>query len=229
MTEIPYILKRSRKRKKTISLHITNQAEVIVSAPYFTPKCEIKSFIEQKSEWIQKNIQRQKEQIIHNRKKLFISGEYFDYLGASYPLEVFFYQNLPSGLVFWNNRFYLNSIDAPELRKNYFIQWYKTKARDYFEIQVKNLGNKFQLLPRDIKITSARTRWGSCSGENDLDFSYRLIMTPQAVINYVIIHELMHIKEKNHSVQFWKLVETALPEYKLYRNWLRENGYKFIL
>ncbi|MEN6622215.1 MAG: SprT family zinc-dependent metalloprotease [Smithella sp.] len=228
MTDFPYTLKRSKRRKKTISLQISKNADLIVSAPYFTPKSEIKSFIEQKYQWIQKNIQMQKEQNLHYQEKTFISGEFFYYLGSSYPLEVFFQQNLPKGLVFWSNRFYLNCPDA-EQRKKYFIKWYKKKAGEYFEIQVKNLGSKLQLLPRNIKITSARTRWGSCSGENDLDFSYRLIMAPQAVINYVIVHELMHIREKNHSAQFWKLVATALPEYKLHRNWLRENGYKFIL
>lgn len=226
---VSYILKRSRKRKKTISLQITKQADLLVSAPYFTPKSEIKSFIEQKYEWIQKNIQRQKEQIIENREKLFMSGEYFNYLGASYPLEVFFQQSLPAGLVFWNNRFYLNCAEGPAQRKSYFIEWYRTKAQEYLTKQVKILGSQLQLLPRNIKITQARTRWGSCSGENNLAFSYRLIMAPPAIINYVIVHELMHIKEKNHSAQFWKLVEKALPEYKLHRHWLKENGYKFIL
>ncbi len=226
---VSYILKRSRKRRKTISLQITKQADVIVSAPYFTPASEIKSFVEQKYEWIQRNIQWQKEQNFHTGEKLFISGEYFYYLGTPYPLEVFFQQNLPVGLVFWSNRFYLNCEDAPARRKSYFIDWYKTKAREYFVRQVNNLGCRLQLLPRNIRISSARTRWGSCSGENDLAFSFRLIMAPQAVIDYVIVHELMHIKEKNHSAQFWQLVEAALPEYKLHRSWLKANGHKYIL
>lgn len=228
MKVVPYILKRSKKRKKTISLQISKQADLVVSAPYFTSKSEIKSFIEQKYQWIQKNIQKQKEQNLHNGEKLFISGECFYYLGLSYPLEVFYQQNLPMGLVFWSNRFYLNCPDT-EQRKKFFIEWYKKKAREYLDKQVKSLGSELQLLPRTIKITLAKTRWGSCSGENDLDFSYRLIMAPQAVIDYVIIHELMHIKEKNHSARFWSLVENTLPEYKRHRKWLKENGYKFIL
>jgi len=226
---IPYILKRSKKRRRTISLQITRQSDVIVSAPYFTPVAEIKSFIEQKYEWIQKNIQRQKEQQVNNGEKLYISGEYFYYLGTPYPLEVFFQQTMPAGLVFWNNRFYLNCEDGPDQRKSYFIEWYKTKAREYLVGQIGRLGSQLQLLPHSIRITAARTRWGSCSGENNLAFSFRLIMAPQAVIDYVIVHELMHIKEKNHSARFWKLVDTAMPAYKLHRSWLKENGHKFIL
>lgn len=226
---VPYILKRSRKRRKTISLQITRQSAVIVSAPYFTSANEIESFVEQKYDWIQKNIQRQKEQRIHAVEKLYISGEYFYYLGEPYPLKLFFQQNLPVGLVFWRNRFYLNCPDGRENRKSYFIEWYRTRAGKYFTEQVEHLSRRLQLLPQSMRITSARTRWGSCSGADNLAFSFRLIMAPPVVIDYVIIHELMHIKEKNHSAQFWKLIETAMPEYKLHRHWLKENGHKFIL
>jgi predicted metal-dependent hydrolase len=226
---VPYILKRSRKRRRTISLQITGQSEVIVSAPYFTTAREINGFIEQKFDWIEKNIQRQKEEQSQAGEKQYLSGEYFHYLGIPYPLEVFFDQNLPSGLVFWSNRFYLNSFDDQARRKNYFIDWYKARARDYFQRRVNSLSNELQLLPGCIRITSAQTRWGSCSGENNLAFSFRLMMAPQAVIDYVIIHELMHIKEKNHSSRFWKLIEAVMPEYKLHRHWLKDHGHQFIL
>ncbi|PKN69127.1 MAG: M48 family peptidase [Deltaproteobacteria bacterium HGW-Deltaproteobacteria-12] len=229
MIAVPYILKRSRKRKRTISLQITRQNDVVVSAPYFTPAGEIKSFIEQKYDWIQKSIQKQKDQQVHAAEKKYISGEYFYYLGTPYPLEVFFQQDLPAGLVFWSNRFYLNSANGDAEGEKYFIEWYKNKARDFFSKQVEHLSLRMQLLPRSIRITSAQTRWGSCSPEDNLAFSFRLIMAPPAVIDYVIIHELMHIQEKSHSARFWKLMETAMPEYKLHRSWLKENGHKFIL
>ena len=227
--EVSYILKRSRKRRKTISLQITKRSEIVVQAPYFTPVKEINSFIEQKHGWIQKTIQQQKEQKLTAGEKLYVSGEYFYFLGTLYPLEVFFQQNLPAGLVFWNNRFYLNCEDGQEVKRNYFIQWYKTRAGEYFTGQVEHISQRLQLRPGSIRITSARTRWGSCSPEDNLAFSFRLIMAPQNVVDYVIIHELMHIKEKNHSARFWKLLETAMPEYQIHRHWLRENGHKLVL
>jgi predicted metal-dependent hydrolase len=226
---VPYILRRSRKRRKTISLQITRQSGVIVSAPYFTPAKEINSFIEQKYDWIQKSIQKQRENPLASEEKSYESGENFYYLGTPYPLEVFYQHDLPVGLVFWRSRFYLNCQDDPEGRKRYFIEWYKTRAGKYFAGQVEDLSRRLQLLPQGVKITSAQTRWGSCSGENNLAFSFRLIMAPPSVIDYVIVHELMHIKEKNHSPRFWKLIESAMPEYKSHRHWLKENGHKFIL
>ena len=75
-----------------------------------------------------------------------------------------------------------------------------------------------------IRITGARTRWGSCAGER-LNFTYRLAMAPLEVIDYVIVHELVHIEVKNHSKTFWKRVEKIMPGYKRRRRWLKENGY----
>jgi predicted metal-dependent hydrolase len=226
---VPYILKRSRKRRKTISLQISSKAEIVVSAPYFTKDYEINRFVQEKQSWIQKIIQKQKAALLQNKQKQYIPGEEFYYLGEPYPLEIFFEQNLPAKLVFWGNRFYLNCPDDEARRKSYFIAWYKTKAREYLAGRVDGLSRQVQLLPHNIRITSAQTRWGSCSGENNLAFSFRLIMAPPAVIDYVIVHELMHIKEKNHSAKFWGLIEFVMPEYKTRRQWLKDNGHKFCL
>ena len=226
---VPYILKRSPKRKKTISVQISSKAEVVVSAPHFTKDYEIDRFVQEKQNWIQKTIQKQKATQLQNMGKEFVSGENFYYLGMPYPLEIFFQKNLPAGLVFWSNRFYLNCPEDQFNRKKYFIIWYKTKAKEYFTGRAGYFGKILQLQPHSIRITSAKTRWGSCSGENNLAFSFRLIMAPPAVIDYVIVHELMHIKEKSHSSKFWKLIEAVRPEYKLHRRWLKENGHKFIL
>lgn len=226
---VSYIVKRSRKRRKTISLQVGRSAELIVSAPYFTPEVEINRFVQEKQNWIEKTIQKQKTAFIHSKQINFVSGEFFYYLGIPYPLEVFFQQNLPAGLVFWGNRFYLNCADGSEKRRNYFIAWYKTKFREYITRRVDDFSNQLKLWPRNIKITSAQTRWGSCSEDNNLAFSWRLMMALPVVIDYVVIHELMHIKEKNHSAAFWKLVATIAPQYKTHRRWLKENASIFIL
>jgi predicted metal-dependent hydrolase len=230
MTDFPmtieYILKRSKRRRKTISMQISSAAEIVVSAPYFTKDFEISRFVQEKQNWIEQTIRKQRENLEQSREKEFMCGEYFYYLGQDYPLEVFFQQYLPVGLVFWGGRFYLNCPDHLANRKCYFIDWYKNKAREYFARQVDDLGRQLGLLPRRIRITSARSRWGSCSEENNLAFSFRLIMAPPAVIDYVIIHELMHIKEKNHSGVFWRLVESAMPPYRTQRRWLKDNGHK---
>jgi hypothetical protein len=153
----------------------------------------------------------------------------FYYLGETFPLEVFFEENARKGLVFWRNRFYLNSPKAEIDGMLSFISWYKKKAGKYLSKRVEFFSRELSLEPRGVKITSASKRWGSCSEDNNLSFSFRLIMAPPAVIDYVVVHELMHIREKSHSSGFWKLIAAVMPEYKIHRNWLKEESLKFIL
>jgi predicted metal-dependent hydrolase len=226
---ITYKVNRSRKRRKTISLQISDKSELVIAAPYFTPAAEINRFVQEKQNWIHKTIRKRKEDSIKNKSKEYITGEMFYYLGESFPLETFFEQNERNGLVFWGNRFYLNTADVTENGIFYFVSWYKKKAREYINQHVDFFSREIGVLPCKIKITSAEKRWGSCSADDNLSFSFRLIMAPPDIIDYVIVHELMHIKEKNHSAAFWKLMEAVMPEYKIHRRWLKDNNHKFIV
>jgi hypothetical protein len=226
---INYRVNRSRKRRKTISLQISDKSELIIAAPYFTPIGEIDRFVQEKQNWIHKTIQRNKEEAMKNNTRKYITGEIFYYLGESFPLETFFEKNERKGLVFWGNRFYLNTADAAKTGMSYFVSWYKKKAKQHLRQRVDFFGRELNLKAKSVKITSAEKRWGSCSAEDNLSFSFRLMMAPPDIINYVIVHELMHIKEKNHSATFWKLIEASMPEYKTHRRWLKDNHHKFIL
>ncbi|MCE7860862.1 MAG: M48 family peptidase [Chloroflexi bacterium CFX2] len=83
--------------------------------------------------------------------------------------------------------------------------------------------------PRRVRVNSAKTRWGSCAADGTINFTWRLVMAPPEVIDYVVLHELAHLKIKNHSPRFWKLVESLCPDFKRLRKWLRENGEKLNL
>jgi predicted metal-dependent hydrolase len=226
---INYTLKRSRKRRKTLSLQISRAAEIVVSAPYFTPGREINRFVQEKQGWIDKTIQKHNRARHLNKEKEYISGEYFYYLGESFPLEVFFEPKERTGLVFWNKRFHLNAPEDRDMKKYFFFLWYKKKAFEYISGRVDLYCHKFNLKAHSVRITSAQKRWGSCSEDNNLTFSFRLIMAPPEIIDYVIVHEIMHIKEKSHAARFWKLVEEVMPEYKTHRRWLKECGETFLL
>ncbi len=185
--------------------------------------------MQEKQNWIFKAIQKHKEEAIKTKAKEYITGEHFYYLGESYPLEVFFEPFENTGVIFWNNRFFLNAQGNKDLRKQYFVLWYKKKAQEYLRERVDFFSRMLKLKSGSLRITSAKSRWGSCSEDNNLAFSFRLMMATSAVIDYVVVHELMHIKEKNHSAGFWRLVESAMPQYKLHRRWLKDNGSKFAL
>jgi len=227
--DINYSLKRSRKRKKTISLQIGSNSEVTICAPYFTPVKEINRFIKEKQNWIDQAIKRQATLQVSQKEKTYETGEIFYYLGQIYPLEAYFEPLENAGVIFWNNRFFLNCPANPEMRKNYFIAWYKKKARQYLSERVDFYSGMLKLESGGVRITSAESRWGSCSEDNHLSFSFRLIMAPPFVIDYVVVHEMMHIREKNHSSKFWDLVIGVIPDYKAHRRWLRDHQHHFNL
>ncbi len=228
-SNIPYTLKKSRKRRKTISLQIGDKSELVIAAPHFTSISEINRFVQEKENWISKAIQKHKEALIKNKAKEYTTGEHFYYLGKAYPLEVFFEPLENIGVVFWDNRFFLNTQEKIDLRKHYFVLWYKKKTHEYLRGRVDFFSRMLKLQPGNLRITSAKSRWGSCSEGNNLAFSFRLMMAKPEVIDYVVVHELMHIKEKNHSAKFWQLVESAMPQYKAHRRWLKDNNSKFAL
>ena len=220
-------LVRSKRRRKTISLHIKEDGRVVIYVPYHTPKGEIEGFIKEKESWVIKKIS-EKGRSIKETEKAFIPGEKFLYLGESYPLEIgdIYYRGLPLKLSF--GRFILDK-DRLEEARDLFIHWYKREAKEKIEGRLHYFSNRLKLFPKGLKITSAKYRWGSCSRDSRLSFSWKIIMAPLSVIDYVLIHELVHIKEKNHSKRFWTYLETILPDYRKHRFWLKENGYRLWL
>ncbi len=107
------------------------------------------------------------------------------------------------------------------------INEYKKKAKNYIPNRVIELADIFWFKFNIIKITSAKTRWGSCTSKKNLNFSYRLILCPKEVIDYVICHELSHLKHMNHSRNFWNEVSNMMPDYKEHDRWLKKNGLLF--
>ena len=214
---------RSKRRRKTISLQIKEEGRIVIYVPYHTPKWEIEKFIEEKESWIIGKMS-EREKRTKEVEKTFLPGEKFLYLGEGYPLEIQESSNRGAPLTLAFGKFILSHDRIGEAR-DLFCHWYKKEAKEKITERVDHYGNRFQLLPEGIKITSARSRWGSCSRDNRLSFSWRIIMASLTIIDYVLIHELVHIREKNHSQKFWNYLESVLPDYRKHRSWLRENGH----
>ncbi|MFA4888149.1 MAG: SprT family zinc-dependent metalloprotease [Candidatus Omnitrophota bacterium] len=145
----------------------------------------------------------------------------FLYLGNAYKLYL---TDKQRPALCFDNRFLLDR-NYRSNQKNEFLRWYKEQARlkigERAELYSVIAGLKY----KKINISNARTRWGSCSAKGRLNFSWRLIMAPIKVIDYVVVHELTHLTIMNHSKKFWQEVAIILPDYKSYRKWLRKNGH----
>jgi predicted metal-dependent hydrolase len=220
---LSYQLIRSKRRRRTISLQIKEDGKIVIYAPHHAPKWEIERFIREKQLWIANTIS-EKEKQSKEAEKTFSSGEKFLYLGEWYPLEIHALDHKEPPLRLSSGKFILHK-DHLEGAKDLFIQWYKREAEDKLAGRVEYYSRRLRLFPRGIRITSAKSRWGSCSRDNRLSFSWRMIMASLTVIDYILIHELVHIREKNHSKRFWSVLESILPDYRKHRLWLKEYGY----
>jgi predicted metal-dependent hydrolase len=216
-------MKIIRSKRKTIAFIIEQDGSLTVRAPLRFSQTKIEQMVIEKADWI-----RQHQEWIRLHSPAFHryeEGELFYYLGKTYPLRYADHQLQPLLLT---NSFQL-SRPFKDHGKKVFVAWYREQARQVIGERLPRLANRHHLSYTAIHITSARTRWGSCSRIGALNFSWHLIMAPLDVIDYVIIHELAHLKIHNHSSEFWNYVEQLSPNYRIYRNWLKENAGNFSL
>ena len=185
---------------------------------------EIDKFIREKEGWLWRKIRENGERQKAIKEKKYASGEIFFFLGKPYPLKIEAAAPGCDKLAFLCGQFVLAS-DKVSQGRELFVDWYRESAQEYIRARVDHFSGALKLIPRDIKISNARSRWGSCSQDNNLYFSWRLIMAPCPVIDYVVVHEFAHMREKNHSARFWDLVGNTITDYKKHRSWLRDNGH----
>lgn len=218
------INKLVRSKRKTVALIVERDGTLTVRAPMRVSKTDIESFVREQTSWILRK-QEVMQKVVEIPKKQYMEGETFLFLGSSFDLKLVQPQR-PS--LKFDGGFYL-SHTAQKRGEILFIRWYKGHALEIISARVAEFSRQHEFEPKQIKITSARTRWGSCSPDGTLNFAWRLVMAPLDVIDYVIVHELAHLRVKNHSKKFWRVVESILPEYRLQRKWLREHGEKLSL
>lgn len=209
-----------RAKRRTIAIIIERDGSLTVRAPRRATLGDIEKFIHEKTDWILRTREKVKSSILETPKKKYIEEEQFLYLGNLYELRLVPPQR--PALKF-DNGFTLGSAAQPR-GEMVFTKWYRKQASLVIAERVSKFSKQYGFTPNQVKITSAKTRWGSCSGNGNLNFTWRLIMAPLEVVDYVVVHELVHLRVKDHSQNFWGNVEGIMPEYKMYRKWLRENG-----
>ena len=216
----PLNYKLIRSARRSISLQITSEGELVVRAPHKAPEKYIRTLIDEKRNWI---ISKQKEILAKVVKVELNDGSKVLFLGKEYPLK---FDNLEKFIIkFKDNCFYIAEEYAKDIKK-YLEVWYRNNARKLLTHRLNTLCQKHGFNVKNVKLSNASQRWGSCSSRGNINLNWRLILAPVEVIDYVIIHELAHTRELNHSDKFWKIVADIMPDYKKHRKWLKDNGNK---
>jgi predicted metal-dependent hydrolase len=214
-----------RSKRRTVALVVRADGTLLVRAPLRLAEEHIRAFVESKADWVRKK--QAEAQVVQKNvapPHRYREGEKFPYLGQLYPLAIV--DRARPALSLEGERFLLARSAQPKAA-HVFELWYRRQAARVLAERVSAYGLLFEQTGDKysrIRISSARTRWGSCSSKGTLSFTWRLVTTPLAVIDYVVVHELAHLRFKNHSKDFWQLVKTFIRDYEKRRAWLKANG-----
>lgn len=213
-----------RSKRKTLALIVKPDGSLIVRVPLRTSERSIQEFIHKNANWVEKK-QAEALAALPLAPKQYAPGERFLYLGNSYSLEIV--EGQRKSLLLEDNFKLAQSVQGDP--GPVFECWYREQAKRILPERVDFYACQYGFQYKKIGITSARTRWGSCSASGSLNFSWRLILAPVEAVDYVVVHELVHTVVHNHSARFWKKVEEILPDYRERRKWLRKNGQTLLL
>lgn len=204
---IEYTLKRSQR--KTLAIHIIGKL-VEVRAPMHLAQSEIDSFVARKEKWITEKLAGQTARPEKGSVPALRYGDKLLYRGREYPVVAG-----DNDLVRFSGASFVIPPDLPPLHiKGACEVLYRLMAKGHIPDRTFELADKMGVMPNEVKINGARTRWGSCTSLKNINFSWRCIMADDDLIDYLIVHELTHLKDMSHSKAYWKLVESVLPDYE---------------
>lgn len=152
------------------------------------------------------------------------------YMGQPYEVKLLTYPGKNTQIILRDGKFivYINNRINENKQMPEAIQalrlWMIEKAQDIIRARTEELSKVIGVVFNNIRIKDTKTRWGSCSSKGNLNFNFRIVMSPEVVMDYIIIHELCHLKHMNHSQEFWRCVESYMPDYPKYKDWLRKKG-----
>jgi hypothetical protein len=210
-----------RTRRRTLAIIVEDDGRVVVRAPLRLKQQAIDEFVKARETWILTKRRQALERANRFVPKRYVSGEEFLYLGEPYRLEIEDHQRQPLLL---NGGFRMARAALPRAQA-VFERWYRRQALRVMSERAAAYAASHGFAFNRIRITSARKRWGSCGHKGNLSFAWRLVMAPQPVIDYVVVHELAHLKHRNHSKRFWSKVASILPDFREREGWLEEHGY----
>ncbi len=206
-------------------LKIAYDGKLQVFTNMSTPEKVLADFILENKDWVEKSLAKFSVLREKNPGREYTEGKIFRYLG--HELKLKFVETANKKLKFEIKEQFL--LCHREAHRNYswdeyeeaYAKYFKKTAQAWFQLHVQLWASRMHLKPKKLSVRDTRTRWGSCSSKGTISLNWRLITEPLAIIDYVIIHELSHLKHMNHSANFWSLVENFDPEFRSHQKWLK--------
>lgn len=227
--EIVYSVERT-KRSRTLAIVVSASADVIVRVPYSAGLHLVEDFVREKADWILTKQKKFKKHISLHPKKQFKNGEKFYFLGEEAYLAISKGQKIRTKVSLNNEHIEIvlnENIEDDKVEEEIskaLQKWYFKQAKDVISDRVERYSKVMDLYPSKVIIKNQKKRWGSCSFDGIVRFNWRIVIAPLDVLDYIVVHELGHLKVRDHSKKFYSLVEQVLPDYRLRRKWLKDNS-----
>lgn len=219
-----------KTKRKTIGITVDRNGKVKVSAPLYVSEKEIREVVQEKTDWIAKKVNEVRKRNLNTVPKEFVSGEEFLYLGEKYTLKIAELDLANPEVLMQTDTIVvyifkgLTGESRKQVVKETLVKWYRQCFTEVVEERIEKYSLHLNVSPRKVVVKDQKTRWGSCSEKGNINLNWRLVMAPIEIIDYVVVHELCHLRIMNHSKDFWNLIESILPNYRENREWLKVNG-----
>lgn len=215
-----------RTSRRTIAIHIDPFKGVIVRAPKQARDSEIRHLLEKKISWINKHLALARQRASEIPRHNFMAGDIFLFRGEEYSLV---FETAKKNHIDIAGHYIVIGLKPetprekiPEILK----KWYIAQAREILNERVLVYSPSLGVKPARVAVRGQSKRWGSCSAKGNLNLNWKLIMAPPEILDYIVAHELCHLKHPNHQSEFWKTLESIMPDYASRRNWLKKNGHR---
>lgn len=211
-------------RRKTVTIKV-EEGKVSILVPRRADTDRIAALIDRKTRWIREKLLLQRQHPPPKPKE-YVSGESFTYLGRNYRLKV---ESGPGDPVRLQGGRLMVRVPPATTQREPYVQaaltaWYRARAAEKLGEKVARYAGLVGRSPTSVRIRTYKSRWGSCSAKGDIQFNWKIIIAPNRIVDYVVVHELCHLRRHDHSPEFWKCVERVLPDYAERKEWLKLKG-----
>lgn len=215
---IPYAIYRLPDRKEKIAIHVHPDGSVQVDAPSTAKDAEVHRAVGKRARWIFRRVHAIREQQYFVRPRRYVSGESHLYLGRLYQLKIDRERRQEPFVKLYRGRFYITAgpREVKDIRDQLW-QWYRNRAQQVFTARLKTIAPEViskGLKSPPMRLLEMKKQWGSCSPKGTIILNPHLVKAPRNCIDYVIYHELCHLKEHNHGKKFYQLLDQSMPGWK---------------
>lgn len=213
-----------RSKRKTCEIKINTDGSVTIKAPNRYSNENIQTILDQKRQWILKKIELMKKNALVQPPLCFELGGHIPIWNEMYEIRLT--ERGPSSVDHFQKLLLIRAskCSSSESIKSEVIKLTRPLLSIYLEARIDMFAKEMQVHPNQVKVKLMKSRWGSCSSKGNLNFSLNLIFMPKVIVDSVIIHELAHLRELNHSSRFWHIVEHFNPQYEDHKKWLKTNA-----